>query len=224
MARGVQAPFRLHPRACSSAAASSASAQPLLLRLEPRPQHAPGAHAPVRRPCCRARRRSGRRAARRPAASRKSTKLGSTRLPTASTPRPCPCGKAKLGYRCESSSQRRQTPNAPSRTFVSWSRTTAAVAQLRKPRLDVVGDRLVGVAAVDMEEVDRPVGETARSPRRTSAVGAGSRRSRRADRGRRGARRGRPARRRRVLVALPRVDCVAARRQVERCTAWQNAQ
>ena len=37
-----------------------------------------------------------------------------------------------------------------------------SLAELRQPRLEVVGDRLVGVAAVDVQQIDRAVGEVQR--------------------------------------------------------------
>jgi hypothetical protein len=91
----------------------------------------------------------------------------------------------------------------------------AAVGELRQPRLHIVRDRLVGVAAVDVKEVDRRVGEV--RPRLVERL--------REEAGKRAVERVvvgaqlledlgpvRPG----VDVALPRVDGVAARPEAER--------
>src|SRR5262249_38851473 len=91
----------------------------------------------------------------------------------------------------------------------------AALAELRQPGLDVVRHRVVAMSAVDMEQVDRPVGK-----------GGCRRVERLLEQGREGSvprvvMLAEPLERLRavgpgVLVSLPGVDRVAARRKLER--------
>ena len=74
-----------------------------------------------------------------------------------------PVREGEAGIRARRARPRaRQTPKLALADVRVVEQDDPSLAELRQPRLEVVGDGVVRVAAVDVEQVDRAVGEVRR--------------------------------------------------------------